>query len=88
MADYIPIHPGEVLLIDFMKPMGMSHDQLAAALCTSAQRAGEIVNGRHALTVDAAMRLASLFGTTPQFWLNLQHQYDLALSQEKGMGIE
>lgn len=88
MADFIPIHPGEVLLIDFMEPMGMSHDQVAAALCTSAQRAGEIVNGRRAITVEAAMCLASLFGTTPQFWLKLQHQYDLALSQEKGMGIE
>lgn len=80
MADYISIHPGEVLLKDFMEPMGVSHAKLAAALCITAQRTGEIVNGRRAITVDVAMRLASLFGTTPRFWLNLQHQYDLALS--------
>lgn len=73
MADFIPIHPGEVLLKDFMEPMEMSHDQLAAALCISAQRTGEIVNGRRSITVGIAMRLASLFGTTPRFWLNLQH---------------
>lgn len=85
MADLIPIHPvhpGEVLLKDFMEPMGMSHDQLTAALCISAQRFGDILIGHRSITVDTATRLASVFGTTPQFWLNLQHQYDQDLSQE------
>lgn len=83
MADFIPIHPGEILLKDFIEPLEVSHDKLAAALCTSEQRVSEIIIGHRSITVETAMRLAGFFGTSPQFWLNMQHQYDVVFFQKK-----
>jgi len=72
-----PVPPGEILLEEFIKPLGLSQRKLAAALGISYQRLNEIVRGRRAITVDTALRLAKFFGTTPDVWLNLQHRVDV-----------
>lgn len=72
-----PVHPGEVLLEEFLKPMNLSQNQLALAIGVHARRINEIVLGRRSITADTALRLARYFGTTPQFWLGLQTDYDL-----------
>lgn len=72
-----PIHPGEILLEDFLEPLGMSVNALSKELHVPAQRLNEIVRERRGVTADTAMRLARYFGTTEQFWLNLQTDYDL-----------
>ena len=76
-----PIHPGEILLEDFMKPLGLSAHGLAVALRVPATRIGEIVHGRRAITADTALRLARYFGTTPEIWIGLQATYDLKTAQ-------
>ena len=78
-----PIHPGEVLLEDFMKPLGLSQYRLAKDLGVTPIRISQIVNGKRAVTVDTAMRLARYFGTSPEVWLRLQIRYDLEIAQEK-----
>ena len=70
-------HPGEVLLEEFLKPLGMSKRALSAALQVPANRISEIVRGRRDVSADTAIRLARYFGTSPEFWLNLQSAYDL-----------
>ena len=77
----IRTHPGEILRLDFLEPMGISANALAVALRVPATRIGEIVNGRRAVSADTALRLARYFGTTPQFWLNLQSAYDLSRAE-------
>ena len=72
-----PVHPGEVLLEEFLKPLGISQNRLARDLGVPAQRINDIVRVNRAVTVDTALRLARYFHTTPQFWLNLQMHYDL-----------
>lgn len=72
-----PIHPGEVLLEDFMKPLGLSQYRLAKDIGVPALRISQIVNGKRAITADTAMRLARYFGTSPDVWLRLQARYDL-----------
>ena len=72
-----PIHPGEILREEYLKPLGMSANALAMALHVPAPRINEIVHERRAVTPDTALRLARCFGTTAQFWLNLQSSYDL-----------
>jgi addiction module HigA family antidote len=72
-----PIHPGEILREEFLKPMGLSQSKLAIALHVSARRVRDLVHGRRNITVDSAASLAKFFGTTPEFWLNLQMRYDL-----------
>ncbi len=84
MTDRLPpIHPGEVLLEDFMKPMGLSQYRLAKDLGVTPIRISQIVNGKRAITVDTAMRLARYFGTSADVWLRLQIRYDLETAQEK-----
>jgi len=78
-----PIHPGETLREDFMRPLGLSVNRLALDLHVPATRIGEIVNFRRAISVDTALRLARYFGTSPQFWLNLQSNYDLEVAQDQ-----
>ncbi|WP_264983649.1 HigA family addiction module antitoxin [Pseudodesulfovibrio portus] len=82
MANLAPIHPGEILLEEFMAPLGLSRNKLSQALCIPAQRVGQIVMGHRGITVDTAIRLAHFFGTTPEFWLNLQQRYDLESAKE------
>ena len=72
-----PIHPGEILREEFMVPMGISINALARELHVSLNRISEIVNAKRGITAGTALRLAVFFGTTPQFWLNLQNLYDL-----------
>jgi addiction module HigA family antidote len=71
------IHPGEILLEDFMKPMGISARQLAADIDVSPSRISELVNGLRPVTADTALRLGLFFNMEPRFWLNLQTEYDM-----------
>ena len=75
-----PVHPGEILREDLMKPFGLSASRLARDLRVPVTRISEIVNGRRGITTDTALRLARYFGSTPQFWMNLQAAYDLAVA--------
>lgn len=77
-----PIHPGETLRADFIKPLGLTANRLAINLRVPAARIGEIVNGRRAITADTALRLARYFGMSPQFWIHLQANYDLEMAQD------
>jgi len=72
-----PTHPGEILLEEFLIPMGISQSALARELHTSFRAINEIVNQKRGITTEMALRLSRYFGTTPQLWLNLQNQYDL-----------
>ncbi|MBI3665579.1 MAG: HigA family addiction module antidote protein [Acidobacteria bacterium] len=78
-----PIHPGEILREEFLKPLGMSAHQLALALRVPATRINDIVNEKRGLTADTALRLARYFGTTAKFWLNLQASYELEVAQDQ-----
>ena len=71
------IHPGEVLLEEFLKPLGISQNRLARAMGISPRRINEIVQGQRAITADTALRLARALGTSEQFWMGLQTDYDL-----------
>ena len=75
-----PIHPGEILLEDFMKPLGLSQYRLAQDIGVTPIRISQIVHGKRAITVDTAMRLARYFGTSAAVWLRLQVRYDLEVS--------
>jgi len=72
-----PIHPGEVLLEEFLKPMNLSQNRLAIDIGVDARRINEIVLGTRSITADTALRLSRYFGNSPQFWLGLQAEYDL-----------
>src|SRR6478609_6539933 len=78
-----PIHPGEILREDFMKPARLTAHRLAMALHVPATRIAEIIHGRRAITADSAVRLGRYFKTTPRFWLNLQNAYDLELIEDE-----
>jgi addiction module HigA family antidote len=78
-----PIHPGEILLEEFLEPMGISQYRLAKSLSVPARRINEIVLGKRAITADTAIRLARYFGTSPQFWMNLQGRYDLDVAEDR-----
>ena len=75
-----PVHPGEILRDDLMGPLGLSINRLARDLRVPVTRVSEIVNGRRSVTADTALRLARYFGSSPQFWLNLQAAYDLEVA--------
>lgn len=75
------IHPGEILDEEFLKPLGITEYRLARGTSMPPRRVNEIVRGTRAITADTALRLARFFGTTAQFWMNLQTRYDLAVSQ-------
>ena len=81
------IHPGQTLWEDFLEPLGMTVYRVAMELTVSAARVNDIVRGKRAITADTAPRLARYFGTTPQFWMSLQANYDLELAQD-GRGPE
>ena len=75
------IHPGEILLEDFMKPMGISARQLAADIDVSPSRISDLVHGRRPITADTALRLGLFFSMEPRFWLNLQTEYDMRVTK-------
>ncbi len=77
-----PIHPGEVLLEEFLKPMGLSQNRLALSIGVPSRRINEIVLGKRRITADTALRLARFFDMSPQFWLGLQMDYDLDVTQD------
>ena len=76
-----PVHPGEVLLEDFMKPLGLSQYRLAKELNVPALRISQIVHGKRAVTADTALRLARYFGTSANVWMRLQARYDLEVAE-------
>jgi addiction module HigA family antidote len=78
-----PIHPGEVLAEEFLAPLGLSQYRLAQDLSVPPRRINEIVHGKRGISADTALRLARYFGTSPQFWLNLQARYDLEVEQDR-----
>lgn len=78
-----PIHPGEVLLEEFLGPLGISQYRLAHAMSVPPRRINEIVHGNRAISADTALRLARFFGTSAQFWLNLQARYDLETERDR-----
>lgn len=78
-----PVHPGEIVSEDFMKPYGLSMNKLALDLRVPVTRIADIVAERRGITPDTALRLARYFKTTPQFWLNLQTKYDLEITEDE-----
>lgn len=81
--DIPPVHPGEILLEDFLKPLGITRHSLAKSIGIPQRRMGKIVAGKKALTADTALRLARFFGTDAQSWVNLQAHYDLKIAQKR-----
>jgi antitoxin HigA-1 len=77
----VPTHPGEILLEEFLKPLGFSQVAFARHIGVPLQRINEIVRGKRGVTPDSAWRFAQALGTTPEFWMNLQSSHDLALSR-------
>ncbi|MDQ0212803.1 addiction module antidote protein, HigA family [Arthrobacter sp. SRS-W-1-2016] len=85
--DYLaPIHPGEVLMEDFIVGFGITQNKLAVAIHVPPRRINEIVHGKRAITADTALRLGKYFGTSAQFWLNLQTHYDLDVAEDRAAG--
>lgn len=78
-----PVHPGEVLLEEFLEPMEISQYRLAKDISVPPRRINEIVHGKRSVTADTALRLARYFGTSDRFWLNLQTSYDLDVERDK-----
>jgi addiction module HigA family antidote len=78
-----PVHPGEVLLEDFLKPMGISQNHLAIEIRVPARRINEIVLGKRRITADTALRLSRYFSNTARFWLGLQTDYDIDLAEDE-----
>ena len=78
-----PIHPGEILLEEFLKPMGISQYRLAKDISVDPRRINEIVLGKRRISAETALRLARYFGTSPQFWLGLQADFDLDVASEE-----
>ncbi len=81
-----PLHPGEVLFEEFLKPLKISQNQLAQDLGVSARRINEIIHGKRSITANTALRLARYFGNSPQFWLGLQVDYDLDVETDRLSG--
>lgn len=78
-----PIHPGEILLEEFLEPLELSQYRLAKDISVPARRINEIVHGERAITADTALRLSRFFGTSERFWLNLQTRYDLEMERDR-----
>jgi addiction module HigA family antidote len=78
-----PLHPGEVLFEEFLKPMDISQNELGRDLKVSPRRINEIIHGKRSITADTALRLARYFGNSPQFWLGLQMDYDLDVEMDR-----
>ena len=81
-----PIHPGEILLEEFLKPLGISQYRLAKDISVPPRRINEIVHGKRSISADTALRLARYFGTTERFWLNLQTRFDLEVEKDRLKG--
>lgn len=89
MEKLAPIHPGEVLMEDFIGPLGITQHKVAMAIAVPPRRINEIVHGKRRITADTALRLARYFGTTDPFWVNLQNRYDLEIERDQlGAALE
>jgi len=82
-SEFKPIHPGEILMEEFLKPMKISQYRLAKDISVPPRRINEIVKGLRAISADTALRLGKFFGNTPKFWINLQSHYDLEVESIK-----
>ena len=78
-----PIHPGEVLMADFLEPLGVTQHHVAVSIGVPPRRINEIVHGKRGISADAALRLAKYFGTSERFWINLQARYDLEVERDQ-----
>lgn len=78
-----PVHPGEILLEEFLKPLGISQYRIAKDIRVPPRRINEIVHGMRSVTADTALRLGRYFGTSPAFWMNLQGRYDLEVERDR-----
>jgi addiction module HigA family antidote len=78
-----PIHPGEILMDEFLQPMGISQYRLAKDISVPPRRINEIIHGKRSITADTALRLGRFFTMSPQFWLNLQTRYDLEVTEDQ-----
>ena len=81
-----PIHPGEILIEEFLRPMGISQYRVAKDISVPPRRINEIVHGKRAISADTALRLSRYFGTSERFWLNLQTRYDLEVTKQRLQG--
>ncbi len=79
----LPIHPGEILLEEFLAPLGVTQYRLAKSISVPPRRINEIVHGKRSITADTGLRLAKYFGTSERFWLNLQTHYDLEVEKDR-----
>jgi addiction module HigA family antidote len=77
-----PVHPGEILIEDFMKPLGLTQYRLAKAMHVYPRKVNEIIHGKRSITADTALRLARFFGTSAEVWMNLQAHYDLERARD------
>ena len=82
-----PIHPGEILMEEFLQPLAVSQYRLAKDISVPPRRINEIVHGKRSITADTALRLARFFGTTERFWLNLQVRFDLEVEKDRLSGV-
>ena len=85
-TEFPPVHPGEVLLEEFFRPMGISQYRLAQDISVHPRRINEIVHGKRSITADTALRLSRYFGLSERFWLNLQSRYDLEVVKDRLAG--
>ena len=83
MSKLTAIHPGEVLMEEFLKPMNLSQNRIAIDIGVDGRRINEIVLGKRAITSDTALRFSRFFGNSPQFWMGLQTQYDLDITEDQ-----
>jgi addiction module HigA family antidote len=81
--DFSPIHPGEILVKEFLEPLGLSQYRLAKDIGVTPRRINEIVHGRRAISADTALRLSQFFGMEAQFWMNLQSRYDMEVTRDQ-----
>jgi addiction module HigA family antidote len=81
--DFSPIHPGEILVAEFLEPLGISQYRLAKDIGVTPRRINEIVHGRRAISADTALRLGQFFGMEAQFWMNLQSRYDMEVTRDQ-----
>jgi addiction module HigA family antidote len=81
-----PVHPGEILMEEYLEPMGISQYRLAKEISVPPRRINEIVHGKRAISADTALRLSRFFGTTELFWVNLQMRYDMEIEKDKLAG--
>ena len=82
-ATMLPIHPGEVLMEEYLEPLGITQHRLAIAIGVPPRRINEIVHGKRRITADTALRMARYFGTSERFWMNLQGRYDLEVERDR-----